>query len=271
MRFPWTREELLSPSDVVREFVAFLGEAWPRHRVEVVSADELKLHDERDRESTLFLHKLHFETSHLHKQNAQERRKIYDKFARSMLDNADVVPQQLRREEHQKQILPRLIRDSFLQQLRSHKPDADLPRRAFCDGLSVAYILDFPDRVAYLMNEQAAELSLDEAELYDLALANLRQIFSVDNWREAVTATNRGEAVAVNCPDGHSAARLLLAREAMSDGDEIAVVAPSDSMLIVAPLPPGNNWNALRKMAREGHPSGYNQPFWVRRDEVKLM
>lgn len=274
IRFPWQRDDPpLSPEDVVREFIAYLREAWPKWHVAESSTNELEMRDEEEHESTLCLHKLHYEVQHLKRNNHKRRRKIYESFARKMLAPENSIPpiEEISRADYEERIFPRFVENSFFEAVKERTGVEDVPRRDFAQGINVVYVLDFPERVAYILSDQAEQLGMSETELYQTGISNLRKIFSRETMRPLVEQTKNGEVAALPCPDGHNAARLLIACEYLEEGEEIAVMLPDDSVFVVLPVPAGNNWNPLREMARNSHPSGQRQPFLLTASGVKAM
>jgi hypothetical protein len=273
IRFPWQQDPPLSSEETMREFVAYLGEAWPHWRVEEASPGELEMRDDEDHESTLCLHKLHYEVQHVRRNTPKTRRKIYETFARKMLAPENSIPpiEEISRADYEERIFPRFVENSFFEAVRERTGVDNVPRRTFADGINVVYVLDFPERVAYILSDQAEQLGMSEDELYEAGIANLRKIFPREAMRPLVEKTREDEIAALPCPDGHNAARLLIACEYLEDGEEVAVVLRDDSHFVVLPVPPNNNWNPLRELARTGHPSGQRQPFLLSAQGVKAM
>jgi hypothetical protein len=274
IRFPWQRDDPpLSPEDTTQEFVAYLGEAWPHWRVEEASPAELEMRDNEDHESTLCLHKLHYEIQHIRHNNIKKRRRIYETFARKMLAPENSIPpiEEISRADYEERIFPRFVENSFFEAVRERTGAEDVPRRDFAESFNVVYVLDFPERVAYILSDQAEQLGMSEDELYHAGVANVRKIFPREAMRPLIDQTKEGEFAALPCPDGHNAARLLIACDYLEEGEEVAVVLRDDSHFVVLPVPPGNNWNPLRELARTGHPSGQRQPFLITASGVKAM
>lgn len=139
------------------------------------------------------------------------------------------------RETHGDRILPRLVDETFLNALPDRK---SLPVRPLgFTGLSVTYVLDSPQHVAYLTRDQSEELKLDDRELHELALANLRARTDAAAFEPA-----RAALTVLQNPDGHDPARLLLLPALLGENETLAAVIAARDVLILAPAPTDGNW-----------------------------
>lgn len=161
------------------------------------------------------------------------RRDVFARFCAPLLTiNQDIA---VSRETHAARIVPRLVDEAFLNAL----PDrAALPLRPLgFTGLTVAYVLDSPHHVSYFTREQSEELQMDDRELHELALANLRARTDVSIFDPA-----RAALTILQNPDGHDPARLLLLPSFLNQGEKLAAALAARDVLIVAPAPADDNW-----------------------------
>jgi hypothetical protein len=274
MRFPWQKPT--DPTIVAAEFVEYLRQNWPQLQVKECDAERVQLTMADGTDAKLSLHKLHATMSTARSYNPNVRRVLYEKFAQQMLSPEKQIPdlETLDAAQMAEKIFPRVVRsdmfDSWSEEAgeKLSTPQRPLPGTDFI----IAYVLDFDDRVAYVMGHQSDTLGMDEATLFQNGLNNARKLFSRDELRQAMVEFNpKKVAHFMECRDGHASARLLLLPEYLEESEEIAAVVLENSAFLLAQIPPNNNWNPLREVARQGGSPHLHQPFYVTRDGIKSM
>ena len=218
---------------VRREFVAYLSETYPQYEVIAQNNDKLQLRRPDGADGELYLQKL-FSAIHAVKANSPEQRwPLYEQFAASLLADVEEYDRALDPATDSARVMPRLVTAEFLAALPA---DAELPIRPLGKtGLSVAYVLDSPNRVSYLTRKHAAELQLaDDDALHALALANLRKATPADGIRDA--ASGQGLQV-FKSMDTYDAARLLLVPENLRPGEGLVAAAPDRDTLALLSMP----------------------------------
>lgn len=281
MRLPWQAPPP-SQAEVADEFLAFLQREWPQLNARDCDGDSLALTLPDGAEGKLFLHKLHAAIARLRRNNSKWRQLVYADFAQQMLASEKQIPDlnALGEDEIAKIIFPRVMpRDTlttWTNQLRAQAgsesepeaPHRDLPGTNFM----IAYVLDFDDRVAYFMGHQSQMFNLDEPSLFERAMNNSRELFTREHGRAALEQISQKKAaVCVECPDNHASARLLLLPEYLEEGEEFAAVILENGAFLVSQIPPQNNWNPLREVARQGGSPHVHQPFLVTKSGIKAM
>lgn len=274
MRFPWQT----SPPDqneVADEFVEFLRQEWRDLKIGAHDADYVEVSLSDGAEGKLYLHKLQGAIAGLRRNNSQTRRKIYEGFAQQMLSPDKQIPdlESVDSATMAAKIFPRIARRDIFEALGDDIEEAAPPSRPFADtNFLIVYVLDFDDRVAYIMQAQAETLNMSEEQLYQQGLGNARNIFPREKCRELMAQFSpKKVANFVECPDGHAGARLLVLPEYLEENEEIAAVILENSAFLMAQVPPDNNWNPLREIAKQGGAPFVQQPFLVTLQGIKAM
>jgi hypothetical protein len=130
----------------------------------------------------------------------------------------------------------------------------------------VVFVVDFPDRVSYILAPQAEQLGVDADTLRAAAWDNTRRLWTREEVRPLIEG---GAAVAVHCAEGHNSARAALLPEYLEEGEEIAFLILDRDRLMLMPAPPDNNWNPLRSVCRD--PYGLPRPLRITRDGIAAM
>lgn len=267
MQLPWQKPEPVTAAQVVEEFIAVYREKLPDETLGELAPESLEWKKSDGSSHRIMLHKVFDSVARLPKNTLKTRREIYEHFIESAF-SGEAMPEKFS-DEYRARVLPAIRMRGYLEYVRKQIP-GEVPHRALSKDLVATYVIDFPDRTAHILAPQAEDLGLDEAGLWELAMTNLRPKLSREKFREMFEERNQHIAAAT-CPDGHAAARLLLARDFLEEGEEIAAVVPDGGMLILPPVPPDNNWNPIRQMASEADRTGFSRPFWVRAGRLDLM
>jgi uncharacterized protein YtpQ (UPF0354 family) len=142
-------------------------------------------------------------------------------------------------------IYPRIVNESFIKQLPA---EAALPRRALgSTSLSVVYVVDSANSVAYVDDQRLKALGVDEPALYQRALENLSRLWPENATREAVEG---GNVVVLKAMDTYDAARLLLLPDRLRANEEVAALIPDRDTCVIAPLPADGDWSRLGRLAK---------------------
>lgn len=275
MRFPWQKQKPLVPEQVAAEFVEYLRVEWVEIQVKEFDTEHLELVMPDGTDAKLFLHKLHGALAAARNPNEKARRQLYAGFAQQMLAADKQIPplESLDPALMAAKVFPRVVAPALFEALQNDMDKAAPPRRPLADSdFQVVYVLDFDDRVAYVMKAQAEALQMDEEQLWQTSMANARTLFPREECRAALSQLNPKKVVHfLECRDGHAGARLLLLPEYLEEGEEAAAVILENSAFLLAQVPPGNNWNPLRTVARQGGSPHVQQPFLVSRQGIKAM
>ena len=274
MRLPW-QDEPATESEIAAEFVAFLREAWSDLAIASYDAQHVELSLPGGMDGKLYLHKLHGAIAGLRRNNAKTRRRVYEAFALQMLAPDKQIPdiENLSAATMGDKIYPRISRRDIFDSLGDDLEKAAPPSRTFADtDFFIVYVLDFDDRVAYIMKAQAEALEMDEEQLYQQSLTNARLLFPREKCRELMAEfAPKKVAHFLECADGHASARLLVLPEYLEENEELAAVILENSAFLMAQVPPDNNWNSLREIAKRGVSPFVQQPFLVTSNGVKAM
>jgi hypothetical protein len=142
-------------------------------------------------------------------------------------------------------VLPRLVTQEFIEAGQAQLKQ-EIPHRSFFNtGLSVVYVLDNPETVAYVTRSMVEQLKLNDTELHELALSNLTKLFPLEVIESIVVER---QMCVIKGMDGHDAARLILLPEFLKEGENVAVTIPDADTLSICPVP--NDWNGLRDLAK---------------------
>ena len=274
MRLPWQAPPP-SEGEVADEFVKFLWQEWSDLKIAGHDAKHIELSLPGGMDGKLYLHKLHGAIAGLRRNNAKTRRQIYQNFAAQMLAPDKQIPdiESLSAAAMSDKIYPRITRRDIFDALGDDLEAAAPPSRPFGDTeFDLVYVLDFDDRVAYIMKAQAEALEMDEEELYQQGLCNARLLFSREKCRELMTQfAPKKVAHFLECPDGHASARLLVLPEYLEENEELAAVILENSAFLMAQVPSDNNWNPLRELSKQGGSPFVQQPFRVTLDGIAAM
>lgn len=267
MRFPWQKAAPITLGQLVSEFVESYQKLIPGETPREIDADFIEWEKADGTTHTVMLGKVIDQVARLQKNTLAARREIYEGFIGALF-GGEAIPAHFDAPEFAARVLPSIRERAYLDHVRTHAK-MEVPHRDLSSDLIVSYVIDFPDKVAHISSVQAEELGLDEAGLFELALKNLGAMLSREGFRSIYDPQQ--SIVALPCTDGHAAARLLLVRQYLEDGEEIAAVVSDGAMLTLLGVPPDGNWNGLRKFASDANPTGFSRPFWVRPGQIELM
>ena len=268
MQFPWQKPVELSSRDLIDEFIETYQLQFPDEKIGEIGDDSVEWERPDSSKHTVILGKVFYQIARLEKKNTlKHRREIYRGFIRALF-SGEAMPDSFDTPEFRVRILPAIRQRQYLEHVR-RQAKSEVPHRDLSADLIVTYVIDFPDKTAHIMDKQAEELKLDEAALYDLAMKNLREIYPRENFRDLFDPAEK--VVGIVCADGHAAARVLLIREYLDEGEEIAVVVSDGAMLALIEVPPDGNWNPLRQLAAQSNATGFERPFWMRAGKIELM
>ena len=274
MRFPWQNPPP-SQQEVADEFVDYLRQEWGDLKIGAHNAEYVELSLGGGAEGKLYLHKLHGTIAGLRRNNPKTRRQVYQGFAQQMLAPDKQIPalEDLDAATMAAKIFPRIARRDIFDALGEDLSEAAPPSRPFADtNFLIVYVLDFDDRVAYVMQAQSETLQMSEEQLYEQSLINSRELFPHEKCRELMAQFDpKKVAHFLECSDGHASARLLVLPEYLEAGEELAAILLENSAFLMAQVPPGNNWNPLREVAKQAASPFVQQPFLVTTDGVKAM
>ena len=267
MKFPWQTARELTSSDIVAEFVEAYQQMRPDEKTREIGADSIEWEKPDGAKHTIMLGRVFHEIARLQKNDLKHRREIYRAFIRAVF-SGDAMPDSFDTPEFLGRVLPAIRFVPYLDHVRQ-QAKSEVPHRALNSELLITYVIDFPDKVAHIMDQQAQGMKMDEAALYELAMKNLREFLPRADFRTLFNPAQN--IVALPNSDGHAAARVLLFAEYLEDGEELAVVVKDGALLTLIEVPPDGNWNSLRSFASDATATGFTRPFWVRAGKVELM
>lgn len=109
--------------------------------------------------------------------------------------------------------------------------------RGFGEGLIVAYVVDYPDRIAYVSEEQAKEWKADRETIERAAIANLERRLMSEPIEVEKVKSGIGRHMVVVDGDGYGAARVLcpnyMARLHEKLGPHLFIGIPTRDELVV--------------------------------------
>lgn len=193
------------------------------------------------------------------------RRKIYEFWLAQLEQIVQDTEMNLSLETHGDQILPRLVGPEFIAQIERQ---TEIPQRSWgWTGLRIVYVLDRPDSVAYIIRSMTEDLGINDAELHDLALQNLRKIFDPE---PILNLVDRNEGSVQMFEDGHGAVRALLIGEHLAEGQSCGVLLPDPNTLIILPPPVNDDWKPFLHMAASLPDPLLNRPLKITSHGVEL-
>lgn len=225
-----------------REFRAYLAEKRPDLTIIRETSTALMLQrDSGEDLGTLFLNRIYRDAP----QDAQGRKALFDIVIATLSEGeslAHLGP------DDQRKVMPRIVTANVLaglnRQLTAEVPGVPLG----VEDLSVVFVLDSKNSVAYLTSSQLSELGLESpAAALTLAKENLGRSFDSELVRSAVEKPNLN---VVKSLDSYDAARLLLVPESLKCGETLAAMIPDRDTLVLVQAPKDGDWNSLTKLAR---------------------
>jgi hypothetical protein len=193
------------------------------------------------------------------------RRQTYDFWLDQLEQITADIDLKLSLAAHGDRILPRIVHPDLVAQLGAQ---SDVPQRAWgWTGLRIVYVLDRPDSVAYLNRDMAEDLGLNDVELHDLALSNLRKVFDPE---PILNLLKNDDGDVLFFEDGHGAARALLIGEHLGEGESCALVLPDQNTLIVMSPPRDNDWSPQFQIVAGIPTALLNRPIKITAHGVEL-
>jgi len=246
------------------EFIAYVRREAPEVEVVAEHDHEIEIRGQDGSTGTLRLDRLYAEGTNIVQDVPSGREALFAKFVKVLREGGKSLD--LDAERDRGRVRPRLVTDDFLRRLRADgtsrmgKTLSALPSGVA--GLSIVFVLDNENSVAYLTDDLLAELKLSPDEAIGLAKENLRRSMDVG---AAVRRTLAEKSLNVlKGGDTFDAARILLVPECLGEGEEIAAAIPDRDTLMLTLPPMDGDWSALRKLART--PAGdvlWNEPLRV--------
>lgn len=169
--------QALTEQAFTEEFVRVLEREIPDGGFEVTAPLEIVIGDAEDAQGTINLHNLYRNAS----SDPAERALQIKTYVSAVLSE----PTDTFSADDRQNILP-VVRDAAFVAQASLNLDDPTISEALVSDLSVLYVLDFPDRVQFLLQSNLDELELDLEEVHELAVSNLNaksddfQVHTVD-------------------------------------------------------------------------------------------
>lgn len=250
---------------VRREFIAFLGEAYPQFEVVGVRGSTLELKTPSGAIGALNLTRLYSAAAEVKGSDAAAHRPIYEQFASSLLADVEEQTRPLDPAKDLDRVMPRLVTRGFVDHVSKQ---TETPHRPLGNsGLFVAYVLDHSQRVMYLTRKHVDELRLTDDQLHEQALANLRKKGGGEKIVRG--AVEQRQLALVKAGDTYDAARLLLVPEHLRDGEGLVAAVPDRDTLALVSLPREDARKVPMTPDNRDHLL-LNRPLWVTKDGIEL-
>jgi hypothetical protein len=253
------------------EFMRYLREHAPEFEVVAERDRELEVRGPDGTTGTLNLARLFEAGTGIPNDDTAARDTLFAHWVKMLRERRSL--DSLDPERDRAQVMPRIVVDDMVRQLRSAigtKGKTLTAAPIGVDGLSVVLVLDSEASVAYLSDDMLAELKLSAEEALAVAKQNLAAKMDV---AAVVRSVLEGNSISVvKGGDSYDAARLLLVPGALADGQELAAAIPDRDTLVLAPAPRDGDWSAMRKMART--PAGdvlWGEPLRVTRSGMAAV
>ncbi len=269
----WTKSPP-APEQISAEFLAFARRELPDATFVEKAENEIEISGPNLSTQTLALDKLYRQCAKLPGKKSAEREEIYRRWL-GVLNSESVVEvfKDAQFANIASRVYPKMVGDSFFEGLRAHSTDGIAETRDSVPGhlientpFHLVFVIDFPDRVAYILGAQLQLYKIDAQQLFAAAFDNARRLLPREEGRDLLESD---EVKMLPCEDGHPTARLLILPEYLDDSEEFAVVIPSQDLLMLTDVPGDNNWNPLRQFARQSE--GLPQPFRVNKNGLTAM
>lgn len=240
---------------VRNQFVAYLRAEHPELQVGEVLEDRLIVTTEEGGEGTLYLDRLYSESTDLDLEDEEIAREYFSRFAGVISEGQEALA--VDAEEDRERVLPRIVQEEWPMEAARQVGSDPIPSLPLGpSGLSVVFVLDSEQSVAYLQSEQLQDLGVSPEQALDLAKENLGKSFRAEAIR---TVMDESAMSVVKSEDTYDAARLLLIPGALAEGESLAALIPDRDTLVLAPVPGDGDWSALRKLARNAD----GDPLWT--------
>ena len=237
-----------------RELIAYLRKNDPTIVVLREEERELVIRTGESGEGTVRLDRLFAAASQLRSSDSAAREQLFKQTLETLHEGSATFA--LNAERDHQRIMPRLVTESRLRQLRAETSGDPLPALpSGVAGLSIVLVLDGANSVAYLTERQLEDLALTSEDALQLAKENLCRSFEAAIVRRAI---DEGTLNVVKTFDTFDAARLLLLPQFLRHGEELAALIPDRDTLVVTRVPANRDWSALRKLAK----AKAGDPLW---------
>jgi hypothetical protein len=251
-------------ASVRRDFVEYLRTNAPDVEVLGVREREISVRTRAGGEGLLSLHNLFAAVAKIDATDRAGREAVFSRFVGMLRQGGNAATLT---DSDRERVRPRLVNEPFLTRLRGQVKDATIPAvPSGVPGLSVVFVLDSPDSVAYVNDRHLTDLNLSEVDALALAKANLSRAFDRNVVRGVLSD---GSLSVIKTGDTFDAARLLLVPDVLEPGQSIAALIPDRNTLALTVVPPDGDWTGLRKLARsaDGDPL-WPEPLLVTRDGI---
>lgn len=197
---------------------------------------------------------------------SEEEKIVFDDMINALKDTAKEMVLDPQRDRNR--IMARLQPPDFGSELQGK---GTFPHRHLAElNLSVFYVMDAEHSVRYLDSEELAHLGLNDDEIFELAVENLRRITPRESVRSVL---EKQTAVVFKSGDTMDAARLLTIPGYLEKDEVIAACIPDRDTLFLVAASESTDWDSLLAVAREGIPRHklLSRPVRVTSGGFKLM
>lgn len=252
---------------VRKRLVRYLQGTHPELEIVAEHSDHLTIRVGEGDTGRMNLHNLFMQIANARPKTPEDEEAIFKALVNGVLENIERACRPMSLEDDGDFLLPRLVNERDLASLLAQAKLAHQPLAG--TGLSVVYVRDSKDAVAYVSEKALADLNLEVPTLHERALANLRKKSSSDFARGML---KKNSLAVLKLGDTFEAARLLLIPEQLLEGETLAAAIPDRDTLAILPPPADGNWSGLTKLSRSatGRPL-LNRPLKVTRDGFELM
>jgi hypothetical protein len=234
-------------SSIRAEFIAYLHREAPEFEIAAERDRELDIRRPDGGTGTLSLERLFREGTQIPVGDTAGKEAFFAVFVAMLREGKGL--DSLDAEADRARVFPRLVPDALFAGIRASDAQAapsTLPSGV--PGLSIAFVLDSENSVAYLTSALLADLKLSPEEALVVARENLAR--SVDVALIVRGVFEKRALMMVKSFDSYDAARVLLVPACLAEGQEVAAVIPDrDTLGLVLP-PADGDWGRLRKLAR---------------------
>jgi uncharacterized protein YtpQ (UPF0354 family) len=161
--------------------------------------------------------------------------------------------------DNKEKVLPQVVPPSLLDYCR--RDGRELASIGYVAGLSVAFVVDEPERYTYIHKRVMRRWGVGEADLLSVALRNLEALSSEE---DGVHRLGQGERLALvwESYDGYDASRILLGRElvtaaAQVAGNPIIAIPHRDYMVMFGDADPDFVCEMAERLRKEFEANAY--------------
>lgn len=244
------------------EFLAYLRREAPEVEILAESDDAIELRTAAGGQGTLRLDRLYSDATEPGHRDPAGRAVLFSRFARMLREGGTLATLDVERDRAR--LLPRLVTDGFLAELRKQVKGGTIPG-ASCGvpGLAAVFVLDSATSVAYANDAMLRDLGLTPETALMVATENLAHTFDPATVRRAISEPS---VVVVKKADTFDAARVLLVPRCLEEGEEVVALIPDRDTLVLTGPPSDGDWSGLRKLAQAAAgPVLWDQPLLVTR------